>query len=160
MGSGLSFRSEADVVQSQSSSSLPKLFNKEVEASQRYSTMVDPRMTMQDLSSLGDINPLRDLLDTAKADRDGFSKGLHWLCLFVSSGVEPPISLFREYATLARQFQADIETCLMLVRATLWSCWLRSVGRQELQAVIATVHSNVGPAILTNLRQKQDLNDS
>ncbi|THH33844.1 hypothetical protein EUX98_g253 [Antrodiella citrinella] len=137
--------------------SLSKLFNKEVEASQRYSTMVDPRMTMQDLSVLADANPLRDLLDTAKASADGFAKGLHWLCLFVSSGVEIPISLFREYASLAHRFKSDLETCSLLVKATLWSCWMRSIGRQDLQGVIASVHTLLSSEIRTHLHQMQRL---
>lgn len=121
--------------------------------------MIDPRMTIQDLSALADINPLRDLVDTAKVNEDGFSKGLHWLCLFVASGIEVPISLFKDYASLASQFKADLETCSMLVRAILWSCWLRSIGRQDLQAVIAAVHGYLSTDIVSNLRQRYGLRE-
>ncbi|KAH8106968.1 hypothetical protein BXZ70DRAFT_1003857 [Cristinia sonorae] len=139
--------------------SLPKLFNKEGEASQRYSTMVDVRMTMQDLSGLGDFNPLRDLMDTARASVDGFSRGLHWLCLFVASGVEVPIAVFQEFASLARQFKADLETGALLSKATLWSCWMRSMGRQDLHSVIASIHGYLSSDILSRLRQKQGLSE-
>lgn len=97
------------------------------------------------------------MIDTIKASKDGFERGLHWLCLFISSGVDVPVFAFMQYASLATQFQASLDQCSILAKATLWACFLKSLGRQELQTMITSLHSYLAPQIIDGLRSRQSL---
>lgn len=88
-------------------------------------------------------------------DKDGFRHGLHWLCLFVSSTVDVPITAFTEMAQLAERFQADLDECALLIKAALWSSYQKSLGRQELQTVVASLHVHLTAQILNGLRSRE-----
>ena len=136
--------------------SLSRLFNKEVDsASQRFSTVVDPRLTMTDNSSLLNVNPLRVIIDIATRSKDGYDNTLHWLCLFVRSGVEISVPTFIQLASLGQKFGVALKESSLLIKAALWSCWLKSMGRQDMQGVIATVHSNIGPQLVAYLQSRE-----
>ncbi|KAI0324520.1 hypothetical protein GY45DRAFT_1288775 [Cubamyces sp. BRFM 1775] len=136
--------------------SLSRLFNKEVDSSsQRFSTVVDPRLTMTDNSSLLNVNPLRVIIDIATRSKDGYDNTLHWLCLFVRSGVEISVPTFIQLASLGQKFGVTLRESSLLIKATLWSCWLKSMGRQDMQGVIANVHSSIGPQLVANLQSRE-----
>ncbi len=137
--------------------SLPRLFNRDSEGSQRYSTIVDYRTTVGDLSSLANTNPLNAMMDTIKTSKEGFERGLHWLCLFVSSGVDVPVFAFMQCANLAVQFQVSLDQCSLLAKACLWACYMKSLGRQELQTMIASLHTYLASQIIDNIRSCQSL---
>ncbi|KAI0831397.1 hypothetical protein BC628DRAFT_1312212 [Trametes gibbosa] len=133
--------------------SLSRLFSKELDsATQRFSTVVDPRLTMTDNSSLLNVNPLRVIIDIATKSKDGFDSTLHWLCLFVRSGVEISVPTFTQLVTLGRKFGTTLEESSLIVKAALWSCWLKSMGRQDMQGVVAAIHSNIGPQLVSYLQ--------
>ncbi|KAI0079929.1 hypothetical protein K474DRAFT_1638767 [Panus rudis PR-1116 ss-1] len=132
--------------------SLPRLFNRELESSQRYSTMMGSRLSAPQFNVLNDANPLRDLIETAKSSKKSFERSLHWLCLFASSGVDIPVPVFVQFAGWAKQYNADLNDCQMIITAALWSSWLKSLGRQELQAVVATLHMHLMDQLLDGLR--------
>jgi hypothetical protein len=115
---------------------------------------------MGDLSALSNVNPLQKLLSMAFASAEGFRKGLSWLCLFASSGVDIPFTTFLDFATNIPRFQMELQDCALLIKACLYSCWLRSIGRQEMQAAVAMVLSNMEPQISQNLQSRHALTET
>ncbi|OBZ75571.1 hypothetical protein A0H81_04216 [Grifola frondosa] len=139
--------------------SLSRLFNREIETSQRFS-IFDSRLTMSDANNLSTVNPLRVVIDTATGSKTGFEQTLHWLCLFVRSGVDISVPTFMQFASLAQKFGATLDQCSSLVKAVLWSAWLRSMGRQELQSVIALVHSYTRMHVVERLQSRSSLSQT
>ncbi|KAI0362213.1 hypothetical protein OH77DRAFT_1416438 [Trametes cingulata] len=138
--------------------SLSRLFNKEVDSSsQRFSTVVDPRLTMTDNPSLLNVNPLRVIIDIATKSKEGYDSTLHWLCLFVRSGVEISIPTFAQLVGLGKKFGVSLEESSLLIKAALWSCWLKSMGRQEMQGVVAAVHANIGQQLVAHLESRDKI---
>lgn len=137
--------------------SLSRLFNREVETSGRLSSLIDSRLTMGDASNLATTSALRVLTDTATGSREGFEHTIHWLCLFVRSGVDISIQTFMQFASLARRFDATLDECSQLIKAVMWSAWLRSVGRQDLQAVVAALHTHLVAHVTACLRARINL---
>lgn len=116
--------------------------------------MADSRGTMTDISSLANTNPLTTLLQTAE-NKNGFEQGIQWLCLFVSSGVDVPMQVFSRLMSLAIKFHADLQLCSLLVKACFRACWLKSLGRQDLQPLLAELHTYLAPQLLDSLQSKQ-----
>ncbi|KAI0670290.1 hypothetical protein C8Q78DRAFT_114403 [Trametes maxima] len=151
----LSRASSLEVDQQIPLASLSRLFNKELDsASQRFSTVADPRLTMTDNPSLLNVNPLRVIIDIATKSKEGYDSTLHWLCLFVRSGVEISVQTFAQLVQLGKKFGASLEESSLLVKAALWSCWLKSMGRQDMQGVITAVHSNIGQQLVAYLESR------
>ncbi|KAF9815310.1 hypothetical protein IEO21_04673 [Rhodonia placenta] len=144
-------------VERQPLSAMSRLFNREGETNQRSTVIMDNRMTMTEASGIATANALNILIDTAKGGVEGFRQMSHWLCLFVRSGVDISVQTFGQVMGLARRFNATLEECLLLIKAITWSAWMRSVGRQELQTVVASFHHNLVAIIVDNLQQKRDL---
>ncbi|KAI0928528.1 hypothetical protein AcW1_005746 [Taiwanofungus camphoratus] len=138
--------------------SLSRLFNRELETSQRLTSIIqDARLTVADASNLANMNTMRVITDVATGSREGFHQTLHWLCLFVRSGVDISVATFIQLSSLAKRFNATFDECSLLIKATLWSAWLRSVGRQELQAMITAIHAHLSEHVLRSLRSKSEL---
>ena len=98
---------------------------------------------MGDLSALADVNPLQVMLSIATSTRSGYERGLQWLCIFAFSGVDIPVPIFLQFATLAKKFKANLRDCSKLVDAAMYSSYLRSLGRLDLQTLIAALHVHV-----------------
>ncbi|KAH7914698.1 hypothetical protein BJ138DRAFT_1143394 [Hygrophoropsis aurantiaca] len=130
--------------------SLPRLLNREADMSSRISRAVDSA-SAQTETMAGVLDPWRALIHTAK-DGQKFPLTLRWVRLLARSGVSVDVSIFIEYGALARDHKASLADCLVLVEAALFSVWLRSIGYQELQSVISTVHSYLEPTILQHLQ--------
>lgn len=135
-------------------SSLPRLFTRE-DGTQRASIVTDSRLTMGDLSALIGVNPLQKLMTIAFSSAEGLRRGLSWLCLFAASGVDIPHSTFLDFASKCSRFQVGLQDCTALVKATLYSVWLRAIGRHELQFVIATLFAHLELQIAENLQSRQ-----
>ncbi|CCM02372.1 uncharacterized protein FIBRA_04467 [Fibroporia radiculosa] len=142
---------------SQSLSSLSRLFNREVETSHRLSSVIEPGVSISGTANFASGSALRILTDAATGSRVGFTDTMQSLCLFVCAGVDISIPTFMQFVSIAQQFEATLEECLLLIKATLWSAWLRSVGRQELQAVVAGLQQLLAPCISECLRTKKEL---
>lgn len=147
------------LISEQPNTSLTRLFNAGSEAVNRFSSAGDQRGTFSDVSSITNTNPLYELLAAAKVDKNGFQHGLHWLCLFVSSTVDVPITAFTQMAQLAERFQADLDDCALLIKAALWSSYQKSLGRQELQGVVAALHVHLTTQILDGLRSRERVSE-
>lgn len=115
---------------------------------------------MTDNSSLLNVNPLRVIIDIATKSKEGYDNTLHWLCLFVRSGVEISVPTFTQLVNLGRKFGTSLEESALIVKAALWSCWLKSMGRQDMQSVITAVHTNVGPEIIAHLQSRAEVTEA
>ena len=131
-------------------SALPRLFTRE-DGSSRHSLVFDGRNSMGDLAGLTNINPLESLMTVSFGSRDGYRRGLRWLCIFASSGVDIPIPLFFQFANEAKRFRADLDDCLVLIKASLFAAWLRSIGRQELQTIAGMLHEHLSSELMSKL---------
>lgn len=110
---------------------------------------------MTDPAALINVNPLQKLMRIAQSSPDGFRRGLAWLSLFACSGVDIPLSVFEDLAAATSKFKATLQDCTVLVKACLYSAWLRSIGRQDLQATVAALLAYLEPQILVNLRSHE-----
>ena len=130
-----------------------------MEAVGRFSSVVEPRRSVADISDSAASSALRVLVETATSSREGFRDTVHWLCLCVRSGVDISVSTFMHLASLAVRFNAGLAECSLLVKAVLWSTWLRSVGRQELQSMITKIHDHLAEVTLRALRMGEHIPD-
>ncbi|KAI1795782.1 hypothetical protein LXA43DRAFT_1163651 [Ganoderma leucocontextum] len=145
--------SSLDIDQQMPIVSLSRLFNREFDtASQRLSVLGDPRLTMTESPSLMTINPLKVIVDIATKSNEGYDNTLQWLCLFVRSGIEVSVPTYMELVGLGNRFGISLEVCSLLIKSALWSCWLKSMGRQALQTVVAAIHAGIGPQLVAYLQ--------
>ncbi|KZT67735.1 hypothetical protein DAEQUDRAFT_712938 [Daedalea quercina L-15889] len=139
--------------------SLGRLFNREIETVQRFSSVVEPRKSATDMSDLAASTALRVLVDTATASYEGYQETIHCLCLCVRSGVDISVQTFLQLASLAVEFSADFRMCSLLINAVMWSTWLRSVGRQELQSLVIRIHTHLAEPVLSALATRENTGD-
>ena len=107
---------------------------------------------MTENQSLMTVNPLKVIVDIATKSNEGYDNTLHWLCLFVRSGIEVSVPTFMELVGLGNRFGISLEVCSILIKAALWSCWLKSMGRQDLQTVVANIHAGISEQLAMFLR--------
>ncbi|KIP09568.1 hypothetical protein PHLGIDRAFT_67270 [Phlebiopsis gigantea 11061_1 CR5-6] len=139
--------------------SLPRLFTRE-DGSQRSSLVFEGRASVGDSASLVNVNPMQKLMEISFSNRNGYRQGLRWLCIFASSGVDIPVSAFFQFAASVGRYRADLEDCMILVRAGLYSAWLRSIGRQELQAMIGMLQEHLSSDIVTKIWENEAAADA
>lgn len=135
------------------------MFTRE-DGTQRQSIIVDSRLTMTDPAALINVNPLHKLMRIAQSSANGFRSGLAWLSLFACSGVDIPLSIFQDLASATSKFKATLQDCTVLIKACLYSTWLRSIGRQDLQATVAVLLEYLEPQILNNLRSHEAITET
>ncbi|KAJ7219313.1 hypothetical protein GGX14DRAFT_435653 [Mycena pura] len=127
--------------------SLYRLFPREADTSQRFSATYDSSAPAEGVgASL--LDPWRVVLDIGSRSRTGFSQSLKWLTAFARSGVEVPVSVFERFSSLAIKFQAPLLESMLLVDALMASSWLKATDRNQLQNVIASLHSQLLPHVL------------
>lgn len=114
--------------------------------------VTEPRLSLAETPAVLMNNPLKVIIDIAQRSFEGYDMTLHWLCLFVRSGIEISVPTFRQLEELGNKFGVSLEVCSLQVKAALWSCWLKSMGRQDLQKVIANIHISIGPQLVSYLR--------
>ncbi|GBE81969.1 hypothetical protein SCP_0403450 [Sparassis crispa] len=134
--------------------SLSRLFTREIESSQRSGSIVENRMTIVDPSTVAPLNPVNVLIDVATGSKEGYLRTLHWLCLLVRAGVDVSVSTFMQLVSLAKRFDVTVNECLLLVKAIMWSTWLRVMGRQDLQNVVAALHAHFAPQVVARLQSR------
>ncbi|KAJ6630829.1 hypothetical protein B0H10DRAFT_1938967 [Mycena sp. CBHHK59/15] len=138
--------SDADVF-SQPMPSLYRLFPRETDASQRFSSTPDPSLISEGVG-VTPLDPWRAVTDVGSSSKGGFSRSLQWLCAFARSGIDVPVSIFERFSSLAIQFEASLPDSMLLVKALLASSWLKPMGRNQLQNVFASLHSRLLTHIL------------
>ncbi|KAI0273752.1 hypothetical protein BC834DRAFT_227074 [Gloeopeniophorella convolvens] len=134
-------------------SSLQRLLNREASMNQRLSSFIDTRVSLADASSITAIDPWSMVIRIASADRDGLCRSLQWLCVFARSAVDVPGSVFQRFESLADRFKLSTAETYPLVQAALLSVWLKSLGRQELQNVMSSIHLRLSSEISKLLSQ-------
>lgn len=130
---------------------LPRLFNREVEGSARWTAAFDATIASFEHVAGPLLDPWRIVTNVASQDYDGLKKGLKWLGVFASSGVDIPISTFLQVSALLRDFDASFDIYIMLVEAVFISTWIRSLGRLTLQRMISDVHDRNSPYIIDRI---------
>ena len=111
---------------------------------------------MGDLSSLANVNPLQVMTNLATTTKSGYQRGLNWLNLFTSSGVDVPVPIFMQFASLTSKFKPSLSDCSILVDAALAACYLRPIGRLELQPIIGLLHEYLSSVILDRIQASEN----
>ncbi|KAJ7111596.1 hypothetical protein C8R43DRAFT_935944 [Mycena crocata] len=130
--------------------SLYRLFPRESEASQRFSTAIDPFAATEGTGG-SSLDPWRVVAEVGSQSKEGFSRSLQWLCTFSRSGVDVPVTVFERFSSLATDFQASLTDSTLLIDAILASTWLKPTGRDQLQRIFGSLHSRLLPHILESL---------
>lgn len=127
--------------------SLPRTFSHDAETS--HHSGANPDLMETQVESLGStmIDAWRPVIRISSKSKEGLSRGLQWLCLLARSGVEVPITVFTRFSTLVIEHNSSLTDSLLLVKAVMFSTWLKSVGRQELQVVFSQLHTRLAPTI-------------
>ncbi|KZO98231.1 hypothetical protein CALVIDRAFT_36906 [Calocera viscosa TUFC12733] len=114
---------------------LPRIFQTEPETARRSTMALDSALD-QELSLSDLIDPWRSVTSIASEGIEGVARSLRWVLVLAQSGVNIPEMTFRQIAGFARDFQAPLDVQLNLVHAIFASIWVRSLGRQDLAALI------------------------
>ncbi|TFY77906.1 hypothetical protein EWM64_g6106 [Hericium alpestre] len=139
--------------------SLSRLFN-EGESNQRSTTFIDSTKTVVDASALQSLNPWGVVVRSASSHADGLQRDLWWLRMFARSAVDIPIATVQQFASLANRHKLSLIESLPLTATALYLTWLRSLGRQELLAVVCSLHVRLAPDIVQNTITNQSLPDT
>jgi hypothetical protein len=120
--------------------SLYRLFSRESDASQRFSVAADPTLTAEGVGATN-FDPWRVVTDIASESKEGYSRCLQWLCAFAYSGVDVPVPIFQRFSSLGSEFNASLSDSMLLVKALLACTWLKAKGRNEMENILASLHS-------------------
>ena len=136
---------------------MPSLLRLFPEDKTRFSTTLDAAIPDAEQKGLQPPDPWRQLMELASKGREGLSRSLQCLCVFACSGVDIPISTFLQFLSLVTNFGASLVDTLLFIEAAFFSMYLKSLGRQDLQAVLSALHSRLAPHVMHCLRTKNDL---
>lgn len=135
---------------------MPRLFNRESEGSARWTSAFDATITSFEHVNAPLLDPWRVVTGIASHDYDGLKRGLDWLSIFASSGVDIPVTTFLQMSALARDLNATFEDHLKLAEAAFMAIWIKSLGRQDLQKMISDLHDRNVNFVLTQLGKEED----
>ncbi|KAF9533011.1 hypothetical protein CPB83DRAFT_806739 [Crepidotus variabilis] len=128
------------------SASIYKLFSNETEGSQRGTAYAEVTPGQLDKQNLLFMDSFRVILTHAKQSPEGLETCLAILPLVVKSGIIISTTFFKDVLDLIDaahlSFLSHVE---MLLKAITFTLWLRSIGRQDLQVVIASLHAKFSP---------------
>ncbi|KAF8894642.1 hypothetical protein BD779DRAFT_1502197 [Infundibulicybe gibba] len=139
-------------------SSLYRLFPREADTTQRLSTF--NILSNQGDANMTNLDPWRAVISIATKSKSGLSRSLRWLCLFACSGVEIPDTTLARFSVLAYKWKTTLTDSLIFAKAVMYSVWLKSMGRSELQRIFATLHARHQPQIVAALRSTEGINDA
>ncbi|KAF9482782.1 hypothetical protein BDN70DRAFT_800871 [Pholiota conissans] len=129
--------------------SLHRLFLQENEPAQSSAMspldmMTSPAHSLQESF----VDPLRSISNFANQSEAGLPRTLSYLPMIIRSGVNIPVSTFKHFlALITANKRNSLDNANMLVRAILLSLWLKSTGRQDLQDLLALLHSALSSQI-------------
>lgn len=128
---------------------MQRFFGTESENSQRYSSGIDPSSSTSDKFRVPLIDPLHAILSLATQSEDDLSRSLLYLSMLAKSGVNIPTSFFVQFSNLI-DFNGpnSLNNGNTLLNAILLSLWQTAIGRQELQNIIAMLHSRLANQVL------------
>jgi hypothetical protein len=124
----------------------------------RSSTIVLSTLTIADTKYTTTPDPWNALLGLASREAEGLSRSLHGLCVLARSGVEISVPIFFQFSSeLSRFGDPSLSDSLLLVEAAYCSTYLKSMGRQDLQGMLSSIHSRLAPHVLHSLRTRNSL---
>ena len=128
---------------------MQRFFGTESESFQRYSSSVDLSSSTSDKPRVHLIDPLRAILGLAAQSEHDLSRSLLYLSMLAKSGVNIPTSFFMQFSNLV-DFNGpnSLNNANTLLKAILLSLWQTATGRQELQSLIAMLHSQLATRVL------------
>ncbi|KAF9227889.1 hypothetical protein BS17DRAFT_410421 [Gyrodon lividus] len=150
---------EYEVLDEASMPSLQRLLNRDTDGAARFSTYVDATLASPGGGGLETADPW-GVTRRFTERPDGLTSGLMWLRLFARSGVEIDVPTFAEFGNIARKRDTKLAQGAIFVEAMLTSTWLRSMGRQELQPVVANMLTFLASAVQTGLQQTTNLSST
>ncbi|TFK54850.1 hypothetical protein OE88DRAFT_1674178 [Heliocybe sulcata] len=122
-----------------------RLFNREAEGTHRYSSVGDP--SGMAARALANLDPWRIVTSTA-GQKERYWQSLHWLLFLASAGVDVAVETYQQFASYAFKYNASLDHADLLVNGALASTWLRSLGHQRLQNVMASLHSHFAKEVI------------
>lgn len=128
---------------------MQRFLGTESESSQRYSSSGDLSSSTSDKPRVPLIDPIRAILSLATQSEDGLSRSLLYLSMLAKSGVNIPTSFFVQFSNLVDLSGPNsLNNANTLLEAILLSLWQTAIGRQELQSLIAMLHSRLANQVL------------
>lgn len=137
-------------------SSLSRLLSHEAGTAQRLSSLMDLTSPTVNQPGSSSVDPLRVIVNFAHQTPRGLSISLRWLLLFSRSGIDIPTAIFMQFCSLVTA-QEQLINVQVLVQAVLSSVWLRSLGRQDIQQILAALHAQFSRNILESLKSAKDM---
>ena len=137
-------------------SSLSRLLSHETGTVQRLSSLMDLTSPTVNQSGSSSVDPLRVIVNFARQTPQGLFISLRWLLLFSRSGIDIPTAIFMQFCSLVTA-QEQLINVQVLVQAVLSSVWLRSLGRQDIQQILAALHVQFSRNILESLKSEKEM---
>lgn len=137
-------------------SSLSRLLSHEAGTVQRLSSLMDSTSSTVNQSGSSSVDPLRVIVNFAHQTPRTLFISLRWLLLFSRSGIDIPTAIFMQFCSLVTA-QEQLINVQVLVQAILSSVWLRSLGRQDLQQILAALHAQFSHNILESLKSAKEM---
>ena len=136
---------------------MQRFFGTESESSQRYGNGIDLSSSTSDKPRVPLIDPLQAILSLATQSSDGLSRSLLCLSMLAKSGINIPTAFFVQISNLI-DFNGpnSLNNANILLNAILLSLWQTAIGRQDLQSLIAMLHSRLANQVLECLLSGED----
>ncbi|KAI0035078.1 hypothetical protein K488DRAFT_44141 [Vararia minispora EC-137] len=133
---------------------LTRLLGRDSTVSGRSSIVRGINTTQAESSISAGMDPWSIIMRSALSSQATFQQAIQWLAMMATSGVDIPTAIFHQFADLSNRFALSVLDTLPLVQGVFSSVWLRSLGRQELHAVIAALHIRLTSDIVNDLRRE------
>jgi undecaprenyl pyrophosphate phosphatase UppP len=104
------------------------------------------------------MDPFRVILNLAQQSGRGLHQTLAILPVIIKSGVTISSSFFNEIQNLIHPTNFDfLQQSKTFLRSLTLCLWVRSLGRQDLQLIIASIHARLSTHISNCLKNRQNL---
>ena len=134
-------------------STLTRLLGRDAGGGSRGSTVrTTTVLSVADSTIPSATDPWSIIMRAALSGRHSFQQALQWLAMMSNSGVDIPVAIFQQFATLSARFDLNVVETLPLVSAAFCSIWLRSLGRQDLHTVIGALHLRLADKVVEGLQ--------
>ncbi|KAG6909693.1 hypothetical protein DXG01_015894 [Tephrocybe rancida] len=129
---------------------LPRLFPREVDATNTYATNFEH---LDSVVTTASADPWKVITRTAAESIEGLGRGLQWLCLLARSGVDISLATFKTFSVLVHN-DGSLATSSLMAKAVMASTWLKPTGRLEIQSLISQLHERLSLQIIDALRSR------
>lgn len=132
--------------------SLQRAFAKEADSSSRRSVSV---LLANDTTNTVVVEPWTTIKRLASEGKEGLRRCITWLGLMARSGVDVPNAIYVQLASAIELAQLSLRDCDRFMEAMLHTTYLKSLGRQELQAAIVTQQTRLLPELTKSLQSRR-----